>query len=35
MEDAAPFDHEFYPAVEKFLIDVWNPEEASQKIEQQ
>jgi hypothetical protein len=28
MEDAAPFYHGFCRAVEKFLIDVWNPEEA-------
>lgn len=28
MEDAAPFDTEFYRAVETFLIDVWNPTES-------
>ncbi|KAG7344303.1 sserine/threonine protein kinase with PASTA sensor domain [Nitzschia inconspicua] len=31
MEEAAPFDTDFYKAVERMLIDVWNPEEASQK----
>jgi hypothetical protein len=31
MEDAAPFDRDFYQAIEHFLLQVWNPEEASQK----
>ncbi|KAL3918336.1 MAG: hypothetical protein SGILL_004286, partial [Bacillariaceae sp.] len=31
MEDAAPFDASFYQAVETLLLEVWNPEEASQK----
>jgi serine/threonine protein kinase len=31
MEDAAPFDVDFYRAVEALLIEVWNPDEPSQK----
>jgi serine/threonine protein kinase len=31
MEDAAPFDVDFYKAVETLLIAVWDPEESSQK----
>jgi serine/threonine protein kinase len=31
MEDAAPFNADFYKAVERLLIEVWNPDEASQK----